>query len=223
MKLAIIGLGSIGRRHLGNFSAVGVESLTGFDAAPAQREAAAKDFPFATIASSVEAALNGADAAVICTPPDSHVALGRQAAERGAHLMVEKPFAQSVEGVEELLKLCDAKRLKVLTAYNWRYWPPMLLVEKLLKAGAEPNVTGKFRRNEFEGDTALQARVGTRCTPRPSRPAQATHPADSRRTPNRSEGLRTGQQTSLRALKHTTKENPKASAQPLQCSLARRR
>ena len=27
--------------------------------------------------------------------------------------MVEKPFAQSVEGVEELLKLCDAKGLKV--------------------------------------------------------------------------------------------------------------
>ena len=57
------------------------------------------------------------------------------AAERGAHLMVEKPFAQSVDGVEDLLKFCDAKRLRVLTAYNWRYWPPMLLVERLLKEG----------------------------------------------------------------------------------------
>ena len=135
MKLAIIGLGSIGRRHLGNFRAVGDVSLTGYDAAPAQREQAARDFPFATVTSTVEAALEGVDGAVICTPPDSHVALGHLAAARGAHLMVEKPFAQSVAGVEDLLKLCDAKGLRVLTAYNWRYWPPMLLVERLLKEG----------------------------------------------------------------------------------------
>jgi len=135
MKIAILGLGSIGRRHLGNFRVAGAETLTACDAAPAQRDAAATDFPFATIAATAEAALDGVDGAVICTPPESHIALGRTAAERGAHLMVEKPFAQSVDGVEELLKLCDAKRLKVLTAYNWRYWPPMLLVEKLLKEG----------------------------------------------------------------------------------------
>src|SRR6202008_776562 len=135
MKIAIPGLGSIGRRHLGNFRIAGVEALTAYEAAPAQREAAAKDFPFATIVTSAAAGLEGADGAVICPPPESHPALGRLAAERGAHLMVEKPFAQSGEGVEELLKLCDTKGLKVLTAYNWRYWPPMLLVEKLLKEG----------------------------------------------------------------------------------------
>ena len=69
MKIAILGLGSIGRRHLGNFRVAGVETLTAYDAAAAQREAAAKDFPFATIATSAEAALEGADGAVICTPP----------------------------------------------------------------------------------------------------------------------------------------------------------
>src|SRR5262249_31356422 len=135
MKIAILGLGSIGRRHLGNFRTAGVKTLTAYDVAPAARGGAARDFAFATIATSAEAALSGVDGAVICTPPESHVALGRMAAEGSAHLMVEKPFAQSVEGVEELLKLCDAKRLKVLTAYNWRYWPPMLLVEKMLKEG----------------------------------------------------------------------------------------
>jgi predicted dehydrogenase len=133
MKLAILGLGSIGRRHLGNFRTVGVETLAVYDVAPAQREAAAKDFPFATIATSSEAALEGADGVVICTPPDSHIALGRLAAERGAHVMMEKPFARSVEGIEELLKFCDAKGIRVLTAYNWRYWPPMLLAKKLLE------------------------------------------------------------------------------------------
>ena len=61
MKVAVLGLGSIGRRHLGNLRTAGVETLTGYDAAPAQREAAAKDFPFATITATAEAAGEGVD------------------------------------------------------------------------------------------------------------------------------------------------------------------
>lgn len=135
MKLAIIGLGSIGRRHLGNFNAVGVDTLVGYDAAPAQRTAAAAQFPFAAVVPTLEAALDGADGVVVCTPPDSHLAIARMALERGAHLMIEKPLTQSVDGVEEVLRGCDARGLRVLTAYNWRYWPPMLLVERMLKDG----------------------------------------------------------------------------------------
>lgn len=135
MKLAIVGLGSIGRRHLGNFHALGVETLAAYDTDRAQRAAAAAQLPFATVASTLEAALDGAAAVVICTPPDSHVELGRLGVERGAHLMVEKPLALSVEGVADLLRLCETKNLRVLTAYNWRYWPPMLLVERMLKDG----------------------------------------------------------------------------------------
>ena len=135
MKLAIVGLGSIGRRHLGNFHSIGVETLLTYDIVQAQREAAAAQFPFVTVTPTLEAALDGADGVVICTPPDCHVTIGRLAAERGAHLMVEKPLAMSLAGVEELLRACDAKGLRVLTAYNWRYWPAMLLVEQLLKEG----------------------------------------------------------------------------------------
>lgn len=135
MKLAIVGLGSIGRRHLGNFHALGVETLAAYDADSAQRAAAVAQFPFATVTSTLEGALDGAAGVVICTPPDSHLELGRLGADRGAHLMVEKPLALSIEGVADFLRLCDAKNLRVLTAYNWRYWPPMLLVERMLKDG----------------------------------------------------------------------------------------
>ena len=135
MKLAVVGLGSIGRRHLGNFHTIGVETLAAYDVDPAQRAAAAAQFAFATVTSSLEAALDGAAGVVICTPPDSHVELGRLAAERGAHLMIEKPFALAVEGVADFLRMCDARGLRVLTAYNWRYWPPLLLVERMLKEG----------------------------------------------------------------------------------------
>jgi len=133
MRIAVIGLGSIGRRHLGNLHAIGVESLVGYDADPGQRAAAAAQFRWATIVDSLEQALEGADGVAVCTPPDSHLAIGRMAAERGQHLMVEKPFAVSADGVEDLLKFCDARGVRVLTAYCWRYWPPMLLAERLVR------------------------------------------------------------------------------------------
>jgi predicted dehydrogenase len=135
VKVAILGLGSIGRRHLGNFHGLGVEPLVGYDADPAQRAAAARQFPFARMASTLDEALDGAAAAVVCTPPDSHLVLGRRAAEAGAHLMIEKPLALSADGVADLLRFCDERKRAVLTAYNWRYWPPMLLVERLLGEG----------------------------------------------------------------------------------------
>jgi len=109
--------------------------LTAYDAAPAQREAAVAEFPFARVAPTLAAALDGVHGVVICTPPDSHLDIARLAADHGAHLMIEKPLSQSVEGVEALLRACDSKGLRVLTAYNWRYWPPMLLVEQMLKDG----------------------------------------------------------------------------------------
>ena len=103
MKLAIVGLGSIGRRHLQNFRAVGVEELTAYDAAPAQRESVAREFPFASVTGTLEEALDGARGVAICTPPDSHLALARMAADRGAHLMIEIGRASCRERVYVLV------------------------------------------------------------------------------------------------------------------------
>ena len=135
MKIAVIGLGSIGRRHLGNLHTVGVEALQAYDVTEAQRAAAAAQFPYARVTPTLEAALDGVAGVVVCTPPSSHLEIARLAAARGAHLMIEKPLAGSSEGLDELLRTCDARGLNVLTAYNWRYWPPMLFAERLLRAG----------------------------------------------------------------------------------------
>jgi predicted dehydrogenase len=133
MKIAILGLGSIGRRHLGNFQSIGAD-VAAYDASAEQRVAARRQFPAAHIADTAEQAVAGAAGVVVCTPPSSHVELARVGLAHGAHLMIEKPLAASVDGVAELLRDCDTKGRRVLTAYNWRYWPPLLLAESMLKA-----------------------------------------------------------------------------------------
>jgi predicted dehydrogenase len=133
MKIAVLGLGSIGRRHLQNFQAVGVEELVAHDLSADQRQAARGQFPFATIADTAESAVAGCDGVAVCTPPDSHLALARIAVAHGAHVMIEKPLTASPDGVEAFLRECDTRGRRVLTAYNWRYWPPLQLAERLLK------------------------------------------------------------------------------------------
>lgn len=132
MRISVIGTGSIGRRHIGNFLSLGVQ-VTAFDVDPSARERARGMFPAAAFVESFERALDRANGVVICTPPDSHVAIGREALAAGAHLMIEKPIAHTLDGVEALLKTCDAAKRVVLTAYNWRYWPPMHKVQEFLK------------------------------------------------------------------------------------------
>jgi predicted dehydrogenase len=132
MNISVIGTGSIGRRHIGNFLSIGAR-VKAFDPDPTARDRAHSMHPGAAFVESVEQAVERADGVVICTPPDSHVAIGRQALGAGAHLMIEKPLAHTITGVEELLKACDAAGKAVLTAYNWRYWPPMHKVQELLR------------------------------------------------------------------------------------------
>jgi predicted dehydrogenase len=135
MRIAVLGLGSIGRRHLQNFHAAGADDLAVYDVAAERRTAAGAQFPFAQVMDTPEAAVAGCDGAVICTPPESHLPLARLAVAHGAHVMIEKPLTASPEGVEAFLRECDARDRRVLTGYNWRHWPPLQLAERLLKEG----------------------------------------------------------------------------------------
>src|SRR5687767_3237495 len=158
MKISVIGTGSIGRRHIGNFLSVGAQ-VTAFDPDPPARERARGMHPAARYAAALPEALAGADGVVICTPPSSHVAIGRQALDGGAHLLIEKPIAHSLEGLEDLLKAADAARKSVLTGYNWRFWPPMHLVQKLLKDGRIGKVLTARTEYSYDVTTRYQGKA----------------------------------------------------------------
>ena len=137
MKIAVIGLGSIGRRHLGNFHTIGGVQLSA-RTTPSRRprEAAAKQFPFATDHPDAGGGARGCrrrghrHAARLPPGAGPH---GRRARRPRHDREAVDPDGRRRGGAAA--SDCDAKGLRVLTAYNWRYWPPMLLVEQLLKEG----------------------------------------------------------------------------------------
>ena len=76
------------------------------------------------------------DAFDVSTSPDTHEEVGVEALAAGAHVMVEKPIALTVEQGLRLVRAADEAGLKLAVAENYRRDPINRLVQALVDAGA---------------------------------------------------------------------------------------
>ena len=81
----------------------------------------------------MEAALEARpQAAVVATPASCHLEAAGELARAGVHLLVEKPIAAGIDGVRELVDLCETRGVTLMTGYNLRFMPSMLRFRELL-------------------------------------------------------------------------------------------
>ncbi len=132
-RILIIGLGSIGNRHL---------------------RLARQFFPQADIrilrhqlGSSVPVNANGVffhideaiafapHIAVISSPAPFHIATAQALAKIGVHLLIEKPLSSSLSGVRQLLELVRHRETVLQTGYNLRFLPSLMRFRDLLAEG----------------------------------------------------------------------------------------
>jgi predicted dehydrogenase len=64
-------------------------------------------------------------AAIITTPPATHVPIAMLALRAGVHVLVEKPLAPFVAGAEELESLVASSSSSLMIGFNQRYWEPV--------------------------------------------------------------------------------------------------
>jgi predicted dehydrogenase len=119
VKVAVLGQGSIGRRHASILRDLGCE-VTTFDPAAASDVA------------SEEAALDGADAAVIASPSSLHERQTLAAIATGTPVLVEKPLASDVAGADRILSAASQHDAVVDVAMNLRHHPGVLGVRRSL-------------------------------------------------------------------------------------------
>jgi predicted dehydrogenase/RimJ/RimL family protein N-acetyltransferase len=117
MHIAVVGQGSIGRRHTEIALALGHE-LSVYDPDPAARSPAG-----VIAAESVTDCLEGADAAVVASPSSAHVAHARAAIELGVPVLVEKPLALDAAHAAELDLLARERGTLLSVAMNLREHP----------------------------------------------------------------------------------------------------
>lgn len=75
------------------------------------------------------------DFVCICTPPCSHLAITRQAAERGVHVFCEKPMAPSLGDCDGMTAACKEHGVKLMIGQKKRFHPSFRLVKE--KIGGE--------------------------------------------------------------------------------------
>jgi predicted dehydrogenase len=81
------------------------------------------------------ALLEKPDAALVCTPPSTHLPLAKLALEAGCHVFVEKPLSHDLSGIKDIAKLASRKKLIVSIGYNMRFNRSLMKVKEMVSQG----------------------------------------------------------------------------------------
>jgi predicted dehydrogenase len=134
MKFLIIGMGSIGRRHMRNLISLGERDIillrTHRSTLPDD------DLTSYTTETNLEKALaHKPDAVIVSNPTSLHLEVAIPAALAGCHLLLEKPISHSMDRVDELFQSVEIGGGKVLVGYQYRFHPGLQKVKDILRDG----------------------------------------------------------------------------------------
>jgi predicted dehydrogenase len=135
MKWLIVGLGSIGRGHLNNLTALGEKEIVLFRT---HRSTLPDDeLSLYPVETSLDAALaHKPDAVIIANPTGLHLDAAIPAARAGCHLLLEKPVSTKLDQrVNDLKEAVDQAGVATLVGFQFRFHPVLEKLKASLAAG----------------------------------------------------------------------------------------
>ena len=132
MRVLVIGTGSVGARHCRNLVSLG-HAVLAWDADPGRLREVGRVAGVSAAPSLEDAFAAKPDAAMICTPPASHVAPARRALDAGLHLFIEKPIASTVAEARPLVEEAERRGRLLAVGFNLRFLPSLRRVKALLE------------------------------------------------------------------------------------------
>jgi len=136
MKALIVGLGSIGRRHVKNLKTIDPKVRIAVWRHSERGSLGELCGLVEKVFYSLETALAWRpDLAVIANPAPLHVPTALSLAQNEVHLFIEKPLADSLEGLDSLLELCRNRALTLMVGYNLRFERSLQAVRQVISDG----------------------------------------------------------------------------------------
>ncbi len=135
MKYLIVGLGSIGRRHLRNLVAIGEADILLYRThqSTLPDEALA---PFPVETDLMKALAHQPDAVIIANPTALHLPTALPAAEAGCHLLLEKPVTDRRDStLDELRQAAAPVEERTLVGFQFRFHPVLSRIRDILQSG----------------------------------------------------------------------------------------
>jgi predicted dehydrogenase len=150
LALALVGCGSMGRRHIAGMGKLKAANRMNFDLVAICNRGQENALQAADIAEKLlgrrpavfnsiremKRALPGLDAALITTTPHTHFELGLEALHVGLHVLMEKPITLTVPHGLQLIEAAHRAGRVLAVAENFRFDPMNQLAKALIDSGA---------------------------------------------------------------------------------------
>jgi predicted dehydrogenase len=149
MRVLMVGLGGIGQRHLRNLRTLLGDNLevlayrvrrhshTLTDQLSIEAQTGLEEkYRVQVYADLDEALARKPDAVFVCNPTSLHLPVALKAVRAGCHLFMEKPVADNLENIDELLRIIESQGLVSMVGYQLRFHPCLLQLHRLLQQGA---------------------------------------------------------------------------------------
>jgi predicted dehydrogenase len=133
-RILLVGLGSIGQRHLRNLQTFGTFEYVALRSRGQPLPDEFSALPLRVVTTLDEAVAAQPDVAFLCAPSTAHPAvLGRLVRETRCHVFIEKPMAPSLEGLADCARLLEEQGRKSLVGYNLRCHPVWTVVQDAVR------------------------------------------------------------------------------------------
>ncbi|MBV9358256.1 MAG: Gfo/Idh/MocA family oxidoreductase [Chloroflexi bacterium] len=135
MKVGLIGCGLVGQKRA---AALGEHELVAcVDTLPARSAALAERYPGCLGASDARAVIDNASVQVVivATVHDALASTARQAAERGKHVLIEKPGARTSAELEQTRAAVERAGVAAKVGFNHRFHPALRQARRIVDEG----------------------------------------------------------------------------------------
>lgn len=138
VRIIVTGLGSFGpswaaliQNEEGAELAAVVEPMDDRRAAVVEARGLRPDQAYADLQTALDSV--EADAVLVVTPPQTHLAVAKIAFAAGKPALVEKPLAASMEDAKALVTAAEESGNLLVVSQNYRYRPPMVALRQLIQ------------------------------------------------------------------------------------------
>jgi UDP-N-acetyl-2-amino-2-deoxyglucuronate dehydrogenase len=137
VKTGIIGLGKVAHMHANALRAIPESVFTAVCSRDIAKARAFADQYGVKAFTDVEEMIvsGGVEAVVICTPHPNHAEITVKAIRAGAHVLVEKPLASSLQDCDAMLEAAKAKGVKLGMVCQRRFYTPVQRIRQAIDAG----------------------------------------------------------------------------------------
>ena len=140
MQIGVIGLAGVGRVHVERISDMeSAELACVCDIVPDIAQQTGEKYGVKSYTSAEEMFENeGLGGVILATPPKSHYPLTRIAAEKGVHVLAEKPMASTVDDCQKMIDVCREKDVTLMIGHKKRFVPVLVRLKELTEGELGP-------------------------------------------------------------------------------------